>query len=257
MIPIVDNQEVFERVLSLIKSYRVLLDENQQDIILRGGKILRAWREKLQKLVDENKKTGFLFNPLLLMGIGEAKHSELLGYLLKPQESHGHGNLFLISFIKKLGVSDPEKGHWVVTVERERIDIMLRRSDPPSVIIIENKSNYAVDQPNQIYRYWDKLINKPHGHRLGKYDDPEVLKNFRVIYMPPDQSKSPEEHTLTCPEHLRNENMPARVPQQMMDTLTFNHDVAEWIGEVIDQVAPTNVRLRTYLKFYKELCEQL
>lgn len=50
--------------------------------------------------------------------------------------------------------------NWTVTAEKGRVDILLKRTHPHSVIIIENKSNYANDQENQLYRYWHQEIYK-------------------------------------------------------------------------------------------------
>jgi len=219
--------------------------------------LITAWRQYTTEQIAKNRDQGHLFNPLFFFDICETKHSELLGYLLKPWEKHGQGNTFLTSFLDMLGVPDPDKGDWHPTIERGRIDILLKRTTPyPSVIIIENKSNGADDQPNQLYRYWHKAIHPIVGDT--DYNDTTIKQNFQVIYLPSHNEKKPAEHSTQRPDHIPldkaggHEILPLEC--QIKD---FNTNIADWLQRVASCIPPTNIRLKAYLEFYTELCKSL
>lgn len=88
----------------------------------------------------------------------EIMHSEILAYLLDPNQSHGLGDTILSLFMsEKLGVNFSKELHNTkVITERgvegkRRIDILLVNGD--EAIIIENKLNDAKDQKNQLSDY--------------------------------------------------------------------------------------------------------
>lgn len=84
-------------------------------------------------------------------GISEPIHSRILHFFLSDNPMHGQGKLFLSAFLEYIGF---EKEEWIITTEEGRVDVLLRRLNPLGAVIIENKSNWAEDQPNQLYRYW-------------------------------------------------------------------------------------------------------
>ncbi len=241
--------------LSDIQTYENSKNSNS---LGRIEKVIRLWSDFQQKQTLLNRKDGHLFNPLFLMSIGETKHSELLGYLLKPWEAHGYGDVFLVSFLHMLGVAEPERGKWSVTVEKGRIDLLLMRDDPKSVVIIENKSNNAVDQQNQLYRYWHRVIHQNCHIPFADYESEAVRAHFKIIYMPSGVHKEPERHSLRCPEYLRDSDssLPHDLPLEY-ELKDYNEDVAQWLESIVELVEPSNVRLRTYLQFYTELCKSL
>ena len=115
----------------------------------------------------KNKEVSCDFNILQMFAINEVQHSYLLGEFLNPNGKHGQGDLFLSEFLDLIGIEGfPNQERWFVAVERGNIHILLKRVKPVhSVVVIENKSNYAIDQPNQLYRYWHqelytKIVNK-------------------------------------------------------------------------------------------------
>ena len=117
-------------------------------------------------LIDKKKhfREGHNFNVFHLFKekfgfyIQETMHSRLLKFLLDAKETHGQGGLFLLKFLEILGIQSPETGTWQVTAEVGRIDVLIERKEPQSIIVIENKSNWAPDQSNQLYRYWHQAI---------------------------------------------------------------------------------------------------
>lgn len=229
-----------------------------EDVIQRNKKVISSWSKLQKEQKTLNRSEGHLFNPLFLMSIGETKHSELLGYLLKPWEDHGYGDEFLISFLKMLEIPEPERGHWNISVEKGRIDLLLKRDNPRSVVIIENKSNDADDQQHQLYRYWHKAIHEPHQIALEDYSKDEVRENFKIIYLPSGEHKTPEDQSLRCPREWKraHPDLPERLPLGY-ELKTFNQDIVGWLDDLMSLVEPRNIRLRTYLAFYQELCKSL
>ena len=206
-----------------------------------------------KRLKESNKATSHLFNPLRRLRIPEPKHSELLGDLLRPSGTHGQGDIFLQALLRHLKVPDPEHGQWSIAIERENIDLCLRRNSPASVIVIESKSNWAEDQQNQLYRYWDRAIHTPHPGL--DYESEQVLRNFQIVYLIPHRSKKPNPQTLLRPRAWDNEitfsNFKA-VPLPIIP-LTFGELFGTWNQECLPKIDENNVRLKGFLSNYQEL----
>jgi hypothetical protein len=215
-----------------------------------GGQILSKWVAAKAELKKTNRAQGSLFNPLQSIYIGETTHSALVGNLLNPQGSHGQASLFLESFLALLGVPEPSKGKWVVTVENGRIDILLRRLKPSSVIIIENKSNYAGDKKNQLYRYWHRKICVPYPNL--DYTSEFTKRSFKIVYLAPDSSKNPVNDSLERPLEWAKMNLPKRIPIEPKH-LTIQELIKHWLADPDVRISETNVRLTTFLHFYSEL----
>lgn len=216
--------------------------------------VLDQWILAKQKLKEKNKKESLLFRPFNLVKIGETTHSGILGELLRPNGNHAQGDLFLMSFLNMLGVPDPEQGKWVVTVEKWHIDILLRRIEPASVIIIENKSNYATDQKNQLYRYWYEMIHKNYPHL--DYSKAETESAFKLVYLPPDSSKKPNTESLTRPQQwdtFSDLSRYPKIPLAVTETCSFCPDIVEWLTSMASSLDETNVRLKIFLEFYTEI----
>ena len=84
-------------------------------------------------------------------GISEPIHSRILHFFLSDNPMHGQGKLFLSAFLEYIGFEKDEGNEeWIITAEEGRVDVLLRRLNPLGAVIIENKSNWAGDQPNQL-----------------------------------------------------------------------------------------------------------
>lgn len=125
--------------------------------------------EKYQKTIDlcssimkkikaermSNTKMGKYVNVFSLWNefsrISEPIHSRILHFFLSDNPMHGQGKLFLSAFLEYIGF-EKDKGNeeWIITAEEGRVDVLLRRLNPLGAVIIENKSNWAGDQPNQL-----------------------------------------------------------------------------------------------------------
>lgn len=215
--------------------------------------IISHYQKENEKIKEKNKTHSVLFNPLTFFSIGETMHSFLLANLIDPNAEHGQGNLFLKSFLKLLKIEVFENDNWIVTAETGRIDILLRRQYPHTVVVIENKSNYAIDQEHQLYRYWFQEIYLPN---LKKFGDKTIDKtsnnsNYQIIYLTPADWKLPSDNSMKRPNGY-DTTLPETIPIEPKVWL-FNKQIIQWLNDVIPQLHQDNHRLREYLKQYIEL----
>jgi len=198
---------------------------------------------------EKNKQYSCNFNVFHFFNITEPKHSFLLSQLLNPNASHGQGNLFLKYFLSMLEIEQPDKGRWFVTAEIGNIDILLKRSEPHSIIIIENKSNYAKDQENQLYRYWYQEIYYPNRHLGFDYSNQHPEK-YKVVYLTPDSGKLPTDNTLSKPNDWSSE-----LPDSILipTIIEFSSHIVDWLKKCLEEIPETNNRLKEYIKQYIEL----
>lgn len=187
--------------------------------------------------------------------IKEIMHSKLLKFLLNPFSSHGQGNKFLIEFLNLIGIQNPNVGSWFVTAEEGRIDVLLKRNHPHSVVIIENKSNWASDQPNQLYRYWLQEIYSTTKEAHHEFYDRNMDK-YQIIYLPPNESKQYEQQSIIKPTDLSDANLPENIPLRIK-TIYFNKEIQIWLENCKFQLPEKNHRIREYICQYQSLCNTL
>jgi hypothetical protein len=188
------------------------------------------------------------------INVSEPEHSVILANLLNPVGSHGYGYLFLKLFFETFytELTFSEKEHWIVTAEKERYDIRIRNIDNSKIIIIENKSNNAQDQENQLYRYWFNGIYSAQYNRkrlgLGCFS--------KIIYLSPSDYKQPDRQTLSRPKDM-DINFPETVPIEMVDIRFFNKHIVKWLDKCLNSIdSNTNVYyyLKQYFDFWGQLC---
>lgn len=189
------------------------------------------------------------FSPLRSISIKETDHSRLLGGLLDPSGDHHEGPLFLHAFLEHIDIEEPARGTWRVTIEARRVDILLVREEPFSVVIVENKARGAVDQPSQLYRYWfNEIFNK--APKLD-YADAAVKRRFKIIYAPAG------EFIQVAPSSLRRPaDLAPYAPEHELLPLTptyhgFRPSIAPWLQTMAGRV--TNPRLQTFINLYAEI----
>lgn len=147
-------------------------------------------------LQDERRKRGELFNifKVLHLSTDEVRlHSAFIAELLNPKGDHGLGEKFLQAFIDDVisddefsfdsqsAEVDPEHYIGLITsdgTEGGKIDIFLE-DKYGHTIIIENKI-YAVDQNNQLLRYYNFAIQNTKGR---KHNDEGANKLFCLLYL--------------------------------------------------------------------------
>ncbi len=242
----------------LLEAYSSQNRKKRERFAQIGNQLLQEAGELQRQRKEKNKAESFEFNIFDLMGWpNENLHSRLLAFLLNPYESHGQGNLFLKSFLRKLDVEEPNSHNWAVTAEKGRIDILLVRQHPHSVIIIENKSNGAVDQPSQLYRYWYYQIHSR--KRIIGYSEGGNLKNYQILYLTANSYKVPADGSLCKPDSFQQleefMHLPDRVPI-VPEKWQFS-EIANILEEILKENLKDNHRLRTYLEQYLELIKSL
>lgn len=154
----------------------------------------------------------------------ELLHSEIIASLLDPNEKHGLGEVPLQCFLDKIDCKDfGELSKTIVELEKgvedmRRIDILLTNGN--KAIIIENKLNDAVDQPNQLKDYLNSITNK-------KLD---VLK---IVYLPLYEYKSAKEKV---------DNVLNLYPKDLIDWLSScNSDTCNDYALLLKYMNQTNI----------------
>lgn len=209
---------------------------------------LAAWFAAKDRQETANRHYGACFNPFARIAIKEIHHSRLVGDLLNPKGSHGQGDLFLQCFLDHLGIPNPSHGQWDITVETGRVDILLWREKPEEcVIIIENKSNNAPDQLNQLYRYWHEQVYLWKPMKACDHD------SCRIIYLPADGGKMPAPHSLERPSNWGESRNPNPKVPVGYDTLSLYELISIWMRKAYPLIPTTNIRLRSFLNQYQEL----
>lgn len=189
-----------------------------------------------------NEESSYLLNPLNYFSIPEPLNSKMLADLLNKNGLHGQGTLFLRLFLEKLGFVYDEKDNWIIRSEAERLDISLVCNNPYRVIILENKVNGAIDQLNQLYRYYELKIKRHY-----KVGEDSSNRNFRIVYLTRTKQKIKAEHA------LESYNGMDTVPSDLVVDWTFDEHIAGIFSEAKgNSKMKENERLRTYLDFFIE-----
>lgn len=128
----------------------------------------------------------------------EMRHSNMLGWLLNPNENHGLGDTFLRGILQRLVENDSDGRYDVFNVllmdlysfsvmrEWKNIDILLTSSDEKTVIAIENKVG-SHEHNNQLNRYREILEQEyPEYSRLCVFltpdgETPSDVENWDIL----------------------------------------------------------------------------
>jgi hypothetical protein len=183
----------------------------------------------------------------------EPQHSLIIGDLLGQNGKHGYGDLFLKEFFNlivnddKISYESDEK--WDVSVEKERYDIRIRNRNNTKIVIIENKSNWADDQPNQLYRYWLNGIYSAQ-FNLMKYQIPYAAK---IIYLSPSFEKRYTEQSITRPYDV-DINFPLKVPEEIIKIVFFKEEIVSWLKKcqsLVENTSEMYFYIKQYLDFWR------
>lgn len=124
--------------------------------------------------------TGERFNVFSILNLERREvltHSRFLAEILNPEGSHGLGSVPLQKFFELIGIREFPVENAQVKCETNiglindqkteggRIDILIKSRDQKAMVAIENKID-AVDQENQLLRYYNYLKNHSADHRL-------------------------------------------------------------------------------------------
>lgn len=219
-----------------------------------------------KQIIEQHRQDGHLFNTFFLWnrftGISEPTNSRILHFLLSDDNLHGQGNLFLMELLKMLNLESPEMGQWIPSAELGRVDVRLVRQNPRSVVVIENKSNWADDQPNQLYRYWYNNI-----HSCAEDCLPEYYQNndrFKIVYLVPNEIKQISNQSLMKPSinwfqgisKEEYESLPEVLP--MIPIIwSFDTQINQWLQKCEDLLDVRNTPLRNFIKQYRTYCNEL
>ena len=234
-----------------------------QRLLNEFKKITVQWKEK------EVRGEGFNIIEFInrFWGIWETKHSQILGFLLNPRETHGQGDLFLKLFLEKLRIIEEKdkinSNDWTVKVEkrsngRDQIDILIQSHRLGISIAIENKSNGAKDQSHQLYRYWESAIYNFHNGNKEKALDP---KYSRVVYLPKDGTPSLQTRTRMkdykepYPEILELEDKELELDKQkgkIISCWTYYKDIRDWLVNCKNAIHEESNIIKHFIKNYIE-----
>jgi hypothetical protein len=179
----------------------------------------------------------------------ERMHSKILYNLLDYNGTHGQDDIFLKVFLETLGYEYNNKFDWIVSSESLSIDLWIRSKDFTKSIIIENKSNYAGDQGNQLYRYWYTGMYLKQLNVTG-----DRCKNT-IIYLTPNENKRPDDQTCSKPDNLKSKYiLPDRIPFEIV-IWTYSNQVVGLLKNCIDLLPKCNYSILDYLKQYTEYWE--
>ncbi|OAV74916.1 hypothetical protein Barb7_01524 [Bacteroidales bacterium Barb7] len=174
----------------------------------------------MDKYETKKNKLPYHINLLDLFNVNENTHSRILHKLLQQKSPTGEFEI-LKSFVQylstkkeafKFEVNNPE-----ITVEKNRIDLLIREQNKYA-LIIENKINYAADQSNQLARYIDKVKNN-----YGFVDT-----QIYILYLTPDGTKIPENHTWELDGTSYKE-----IFKDRFINLSFRNDILHWLKESV------------------------
>ena len=213
--------------------------------------------EQIKKVRSEKVALGEYVNVFTLWndfsGLTEPIHSRILHFFLSDNPMHGQRYLFLKLFLKRIGIDIRDSDEWISTAEKGRVDVMLKRFFPRSVVIIENKSNWAGDQPNQLYRYWYQNI-----HQSEEDCNPEYYKinpEYKIVYLVPNKDKIISDNSMERPADYPN-NLPDVLPITP-DVFSFKEEVSDWLMECISALPKENTPLINLITQYNDYCKKL
>jgi hypothetical protein len=235
------------------KFYESFASKNFNDLSIQRTFILEF--VKIKSNAEEiNSLTSCDLNIFKMFGVGETMHSYLITNLLNPGGNQGQKQLFLNIFLDMLNINRyHDYENWVVTAEKGRIDILLKRIQPHSVIVIENKSNYAIDQENQIYRYWYQEIYST--IRNKNFPENFILNPpsefYQLIYLSPSPEKIINEISISRPLDW-DEELPKKVPMQIKQVY-YPEFIVDWLQKSYDLISPNNHRLKEFINQYVDL----
>jgi predicted SprT family Zn-dependent metalloprotease len=176
----------------------------------------------LKKYEEQENKLPYHINLIDLLHADEKAHSRILGKLLK-QKSPNKKFEILESFAnyllrKSINNFDFEVTNPIITVEKQRIDLLVKEPNKYA-LIIENKIHNAGDQGNQLARYIEKCFSS--GFKYSQ---------IYVVYLTNDGTKRPDDSSWESPNGGKSykEDFKDRFLE-----LSYKNDILPWIKESV------------------------
>lgn len=200
------------------------------------------YKQILHEFQIENRTLAEDFNIFGILGVSHYEvttHSTMLRELLDARGTHGQGNLFFLTFLSMLAgkgiIHSDEIPYYSsqtfddylckaeLLLETGRVDIVISRSssDFPFYFIIENKV-YAVEQEEQIKRYWQEL---------EKMDMPE--RNKKIFYLTIDGK---------VPLSIDTETRKYLEKKGILHYLSYKKNISSWLASSLPKTESEKVR---------------
>ena len=195
-------EQLFDRVISINLKYR-------------------------DELCQDNKRNFNIFSILRKEDDEVNLHSRFLFELVNPKGTHGLGSSFLELFLQQIGIADFELTTVYAKREHRGIDIFI--ANAKHAIIIENKV-YALDQPRQLQRYYEGIVQEGFDH-------------ISVVYLTLD-GEPPSAQSL------------GTLDRDLITTISYRDEIRNWLGECI-KAARANPAVKEIITQYQRLVEKL
>jgi len=197
--------------------------------LIQQSQFARELRQRTNRFLAEE------FNTFNYIDTVEPKLSSITADLLKPDGSHGQGDLFVRAFLRVLDIPErstpfsiqAEAQTTFIEHSQRRVDIKLCWSD--FVLGVENKP-WALDQVNQIEDYVNDL-------------DRESKGRFLCIYLSRDGSP-PDESSISTPRRALLEQ------NGQLKWLSYPKVMCRWLDKCIRECQAD--RVRWFLRDFRE-----
>ena len=216
---------------------------------------------KLQENENNYKNKGEYFNLINIVGKETCEvgtHTPILADLLNPFGSHGQNIRFLKIFLEKLGIEiyynsnikvEREKGFCITRKDESKsitgqVDICIESQD--HIIVIENKI-YALDQPKQLYRYFQYAYKQ------------SQIKKISIIYLSmKDQKPSKQSFGEIVADEEGKYFCNINDQRKDIDIYVINYGdhINEWL-EVIASSCSIDSNLTSGIRQYRNLIQQM
>ena len=159
-----DNEakEIIENAFSITSKF---IDED----------MLKRYREYIDKNNFEENYPFNIFELISDIYYRENFHSDIIAQLLRNE-------IILKNFLDFIGVDKSKYENCEVEREESKIDILIKTEK--NCIIVENKLNWAVDMPEQLFRYYNECKNN------------KKLEVDKIVYLSPNFLKKPTEDSV-------------------------------------------------------------
>lgn len=231
-----ESKEIIENAFSITSKF---IDED----------MLKRYREYIDK---NNFEENYHFNIFELISdiyYRENFHSDIIAQLLRNE-------IILKNFLDFIGVDKSKYENYEVEREESKIDILIKTEK--NCIIVENKLNWAVDMPEQLFRYYNECKNN------------KKLEVDKIVYLSPNSWKQPEEQSIKeIPKELiktiigydgENNDFYTMVLQKSLEEMN-NKEPKEWrllLEHYLKILRKTGVTKMDTLtkKFYEKIKEE-
>ena len=231
-----ESKEIIENAFSITSKF---IDED----------MLKRYREYIDKNNFEENYPFNIFELISDIYYRENFHSDIIAKLFENE-------IILKNFLDFIGVDKSKYENYEVEREESKIDILIKTEK--NCIIVENKLNWAVDMPEQLFRYYNECKNN------------KKLEVDKIVYLSPNSWKQPEEQSIKeIPKELiktiigydgENNDFYTMVLQKSLEEMN-NKEPKEWrllLEHYLKILRKTGVTKMDTLtkKFYEKIKEE-